>query len=563
MTKFYKLFCLSVFAFLSIITVNAQQNPTLKVIVTAPASLAGSYNAVSGGFGATLKVGEAVTGKLVGVQDASANPDLGCNELTNGAAISGNIALIRRGDCEFGVKCKNAEDKGAKAAVIFNRVTGGPVGMAPGAVGGTVTIPVCMISLEDGEKLLAAINAGTEVTMSFRIPTFFNAVGALAYSTPLAQSQAFSPSATFANSGSTNLTNLILKADILEPGGTKTSLSATVDMLEPSADTAVAIGLYEPTKPGSYTMYISNNKDQDTLTSMFELSKAKFALDNVDSDSDASVATGWVTLSAESFVTSGGRFDMGVFYAAGATDGNVAYAAFALNNIDSFPVGETFDVLLYRTAAAGEIVNGGATSYDDFTPVATAQFTRKASDTGQKLIFVQLEDIGGAPGAVKLEAEAQYLLVLKYENSNNSTTPPRFAYNSQVAYSYSSETVWTDMLYMGGFTGEYNIILRMYTNEFIVGTKDLPTFADHQVTVNPNPAVSFIKVGFNFDNTIAEVRTAIVDANGKVVSTKNYENVQSNDFVEDITRLTPGTYFYSVVTKEGWSVKPFMVVKGN
>jgi hypothetical protein len=94
MTKFYNLFCLSVFAFFSIITVNAQQNPTLKVIVTSPANLAGTYNAISGGFGATLKQGDVLTGKLVGVQDGTANSDMGCNELTNGAAISGNIALI-------------------------------------------------------------------------------------------------------------------------------------------------------------------------------------------------------------------------------------------------------------------------------------------------------------------------------------------------------------------------------------------------------------------------------------------------------------------------------------
>jgi len=559
MVKIYKLFCLS---FLVLLTgsVFAQQNTTLKVIVTSPASLAGTYNAISGGFGATMNKGDVLSGKLVATNDGSANPLYACNALTNAAAVSGNIGLIKRGDCEFGVKCKNAEDAGAKAAVVFNRLTGGPIVMGAGAVGASVTIPVCMISLEDGEKLVAALDAGITVNMTFRIPSFYDSFGPLAFSSPSVQSQPFNPSVHFANTGTTDLTNLVLTADINEPGGTKTTFTQTLASLSPGADSLVTFDLYSPTKQGSYTLNVSNNNDKDTLSTSFEVSKAKFAIDNVQNDVNVNQAQGWITLATADFVSSGGRYDMGVTYAAGPNGGKVAYAAFALNNLDSFPVGTTFDILLIKTADAGQTTNGSATSYDDFTTVGLSQYTKTAGDVGQNLLFVKLEDLGGSGAPIDLEPDASYLIVVKYEDSNNSTNPPKFVYNSQLQYNFSNETVWTDRLYMGGWSGEYNIVLRMYTNEFIVGVKDLPSYEEHQLVINPNPADSYINVGFDFNEVTAEVKTAVVDVNGKVVRTKKYTDVQKNSYVEDVTDLAPGTYFYSVITKNGWAVKPFIVI---
>jgi len=568
MVKIYKLFCLSFFVLIGNL-LFAQQNPTLKVIVTSPAYLAGTYNAISGGFGATLNKGDVLTGKLVTVNDGSATPLLGCFALTNAAAVSGNIALIKRGDCEFGAKCLNAEQAGAKAAVVFNRLTGGPIVMGAGAVGASVTIPVCMISLEDGEKLVAALDAGVQVDLSFRIPNFYNALGPLTYSSPSTQYQPFSPVVNYANTTAGTLNNLTLKADIVEPGGTKTSFTKVLDALEAGKDSLVTFDLYEPTKQGSYKMNISNSNDKDTLTTAFELSKSKFALDNVNSDIDVNSATGWVTIANADFVTSGGRYDMGVTYAAGTNGGKVTYAAFALNNLDTFPDGTSFDILLLKTADAGQQVNGAATSYDDFTLVGITQYIKTAQDRGQKLLFAKLDDINGSGNPIDLEPDASYLIVVKYEDASNSTNPPRFVYNTQLQYNFSNETVWgvdasgSPRLYMGGYEGEYNIVIRMYTNDFIIGVKDLPSYEEHQLTVNPNPANSYINVGFDFNELTAEVKTAVVDANGKIVRTKKYENVQKNSFVEDVTDLSPGTYFYSIITKNGWGVKPFIVVSNS
>jgi hypothetical protein len=73
---------------------------------------------------------------------------LACAPLTND--LTGKIALVFRGSCEFGAKALAAQNAGAVAVIVVNNVPGAPAGMGPGAVGAQVTIPVVMISQADG-----------------------------------------------------------------------------------------------------------------------------------------------------------------------------------------------------------------------------------------------------------------------------------------------------------------------------------------------------------------------------------------------------------------------------
>jgi hypothetical protein len=76
-----------------------------------------------------------------------------CTTLTAGS-LTGKIALIWRGGCEFGAKALAAQNAGARAVIIVNNVAAaGPAAMGAGAVGASVTIPVVSISLEDGQTL--------------------------------------------------------------------------------------------------------------------------------------------------------------------------------------------------------------------------------------------------------------------------------------------------------------------------------------------------------------------------------------------------------------------------
>lgn len=97
------------------------------------------------------------------VNDGTALPAEGCSPLVG--FTPGNIAVIERGTCEFGVKGVNAQDAGATAVVLVNdeRCIEFPnsqlcsINMAPGVVGDQVTIPLVMLSFADGQPIVDAL----------------------------------------------------------------------------------------------------------------------------------------------------------------------------------------------------------------------------------------------------------------------------------------------------------------------------------------------------------------------------------------------------------------------
>lgn len=136
---------------------------TTDFVVNSPSTVAGSYSSVPAEFGPNLPV-VPLTANLVLVNDGTASPSLGCNALTNAAAISGKIALIDRGTCTFVNKVQFAQNAGAIACVVCNNVPGSPVPM--GGASGTITIPSVMISQADCNLLKAQLANNVNVSLS-------------------------------------------------------------------------------------------------------------------------------------------------------------------------------------------------------------------------------------------------------------------------------------------------------------------------------------------------------------------------------------------------------------
>ncbi len=129
--------------------------------------LGGEYAGATSSFGDPLPaVADAITADLVLVLDGGTDPYDGCQVITNAAAINGKIAVVKRGDCEFGVKVLAAENAGAIAVIVVNNAPGAPTPMGPGAVGDAVTIPSIMISQTDGNNIITALIAGDTVNGS-------------------------------------------------------------------------------------------------------------------------------------------------------------------------------------------------------------------------------------------------------------------------------------------------------------------------------------------------------------------------------------------------------------
>ncbi len=132
-----------------------------KLTIDSPASLHGDFHAVKAGFGPE---DFNLNGNLVLVNDGSSTPLLGCANLTNAAALNGKIAVIQRGDCTFVEKVKKAQNAGAKGVIMINNIDGFPIVM--GGTDASITIPSLMISKEDGQILIDALNNNTQIHAS-------------------------------------------------------------------------------------------------------------------------------------------------------------------------------------------------------------------------------------------------------------------------------------------------------------------------------------------------------------------------------------------------------------
>lgn len=123
--------------------------------------LAGDYDGIPAGFGGDIVD---LTEDLVLVEDdasGTADTNDACDPITNGADLNGKIAVIRRGECEFGFKGLAAQNEGAVAVIMVNNVPGDPIIMGAGAVGDQVTIPMFMLSDVDGEPIIAELMAAS------------------------------------------------------------------------------------------------------------------------------------------------------------------------------------------------------------------------------------------------------------------------------------------------------------------------------------------------------------------------------------------------------------------
>ena len=79
--------------------------------------------------------------------------------------LSGKIALVQRGGCNFDVKVRNVQNAGAKAALVFSDQ--GEAMLMNGSRNG-ITIPALMIGQADGELLRARLVAGDTVGVTLQ-----------------------------------------------------------------------------------------------------------------------------------------------------------------------------------------------------------------------------------------------------------------------------------------------------------------------------------------------------------------------------------------------------------
>ncbi|MEO0723482.1 MAG: T9SS-dependent M36 family metallopeptidase [Bacteroidota bacterium] len=131
------------------------QLPTIggaELEVTAPENVAGTYSFVPANFGAEISDSTPELEVVEALDDVGVPTD-GCEAIVNADDLVGKVALIDRGECQFGFKALAAQEAGAIAVIVCNNEPGPAFAMGPGAVGGGVTIPALMIRQDDCQTL--------------------------------------------------------------------------------------------------------------------------------------------------------------------------------------------------------------------------------------------------------------------------------------------------------------------------------------------------------------------------------------------------------------------------
>lgn len=131
-----------------------------------------------GGWGSVFALGpqfEETIGPLPVVQvlgdGTTSPPEEGCDPLTNGAEVSGNIAFISRGSCTFVLKIQNAAAAGAVAVIVYMDDRFGPDDTSLVQMGGECEaedgcpIPAAFISRASALAAMIDIKFGEEGTI--------------------------------------------------------------------------------------------------------------------------------------------------------------------------------------------------------------------------------------------------------------------------------------------------------------------------------------------------------------------------------------------------------------
>ena len=132
--------------------------------INSPASIAGDYTVANNVFSpgnVPLPPLPGLTSDFVLYLDPSGTNEA-CSPAANATQLNGKIAVIKRGNCDFIVKVKNAQNAGATAVIIYNNDATLPntlVNMS--GADATITIPAIFVTYNQGNAIIAEMAAGT------------------------------------------------------------------------------------------------------------------------------------------------------------------------------------------------------------------------------------------------------------------------------------------------------------------------------------------------------------------------------------------------------------------
>jgi len=528
----------------------------------------------------------------------------GCTAFAPGY-FTGHFALIFRGGCEFGAKALAAQNAGARGVIIVNNLLG-VAGMGAGASGGTVEIPVVMITTADGNAIKTQIDAAVPVNVSltaWRYDPITNPID-IGYmndspvmplgkcmpkhQTDGAIDDSFSVfvGAQIYNFGVNSWDTLHMKG-VLDykssfTGGTwahkdstegnsffatpLTSLDSIpnfITELDSFDMNDEAKGLYRVTSTintvpdGEVGLArLNNNWSYNYAISDSIYSKCEYDFANnrpvVNSYVNVSAASQWGPIL---YIRNGG-------YSAK----KVQFIAMRDVIDDSTYDGQELIVTLSKwTDNDG---NGRITDATELDDVATASHIFTLAEvfpiTGQ-LVTMDLSNSVSPGSLIKLDPNTKYWLHADIPGGTAG-----FAYGADYYSDYSANLSFRHgdgnnllsggTMFSGGFAnaGSPSLVLHMNTN-LTESTNDISF--NGNVNIYPNPTSDIVNISVQLNASSSKVTYTLVDITGKTVANSTKNNVISDVYTYNTNKLAAGTYFVNIKTDAGSKQVKFVVTK--
>ncbi len=411
--------------------------------VCSPSAIAGDKVYTTGYNTGTSSWGGAPTNMFCkAVKFATPDTDACATTAFSSGLFTGKIALIWRGNCQFGTKALKAQNAGADAVVIVNNVDGGPVGMAAGTDGASVHIPVYMISLADGTDIINQIHASTSVTMTIIVnwstgngsdlgfvPAGFSisANNAMPWSqinaNPANGAYAMKPGAYVANYGVHNQTGVKLSSTLnwTPAGGSSSQIHAdtVIKGAFPTADSIWAMFMPKyslPTTltgPGKFDLKYTISSDStdgftgdNALTYSFYATDSLFSKGRYDFANNRPVTTEYTgpsSLSTDPYIWS-----VPYYVANGGSYANSVQFS-VVNGTGLLPTGDQFYVYLFKWVDAAATMDSFMEN-SELQLVGTALYTFGGTDSAFKTYTAIVADTNGNPAAIPLNANSWYVV---------------------------------------------------------------------------------------------------------------------------------------------------------
>ncbi|HND89870.1 MAG TPA: T9SS type A sorting domain-containing protein, partial [Saprospiraceae bacterium] len=410
------------------------------------------------------------------------------------------------------------------------------------------------------------------VEICFLLPSMKDPTAEFSYATPVSQHAPLGlMTVQYTNRSGADQADVRFKADVVDPAGTVTSFTTTVDLMPAgTADTLINFDEYDvPAVEGKYKVIYSNNKytkSRDTLVREFVMTRYTYATDNLK-------PSGSVGPSDQQFLDAGFKYQTAGMVVTGPNGITVERASFGMGNASAIAVGDPaadiVNVLLYDNDANDDGQADLDAGFSDLFPVAFAdyQFSKEKADS---LVYPKLESLAGEP-EVTLKPDHLYMISILYDgNAAGLGKSLSFTRSSQVPYPQFvgiglHTPLLLDDLYSGW--GGATVVTRLHEKGFNPGndpylvssTKNV-RLPETKFNVTPNPANDIVRLNLDLEGVNPSVAATLLDFQGRAVSTQVVRNFQQGQITFDAAKLPSGAYTLWIRTSnEGSTMAKLMI----